>query len=226
MKHNKKTGRCLTCSLARPCSLVWHISLLDSCQWKKCRVTVTDINDTNIFRSKRMKNEKAECTPELLGVALLYLRPFLHKLYVTIEQVKARLRVLVDVIVLVLRGRTAKTDMFIFVQMYRNTGGICWETANISQTAGSFSDSCIFYILFRLWILNETMAMIKTRGDLIFEFKTMQWDTLNIHARRPRRSNWSNPPHENTQSGVSPTDDQTESKTALRQEMKLASVKE
>lgn len=51
----------------------------------------------------RLRNKLTSCRPELLGVVLFYLCPLLHKLYVTLQQVEARLCVLVDVIILVLR---------------------------------------------------------------------------------------------------------------------------
>lgn len=37
----------------------------------------------------RNKLSKTEDTPELLGIALFYLCPLLHKLYVTLHQVEA-----------------------------------------------------------------------------------------------------------------------------------------
>lgn len=56
-----------------------------------------------------MREKKNQSTPELLGVVLFYLRPLLYKLYVTLHQVKARLSVFVDDIILVLRGK-AQSD--------------------------------------------------------------------------------------------------------------------
>lgn len=53
-------------------------------------------------RSKEAEAE--ENTPELFGVALLNLRPLLHKFDVEVQQVDARLRVLFNLVVLVLRG--------------------------------------------------------------------------------------------------------------------------
>lgn len=46
--------------------------------------------------------------PQLLGVALLYLRPLLHKLYVALNQIEAALRVLVNDIILVLKEQRVK----------------------------------------------------------------------------------------------------------------------
>lgn len=50
--------------------------------------------------------QSTQHTPELFGVALLNLRPLLYKFDVELQQVDARLCVLFDVVVLVLRGGT------------------------------------------------------------------------------------------------------------------------
>lgn len=85
----------LTCSRAHPCSLVWRISLLDSCSQK---AGLWDL----MFRHRDKEAQPKEKAPELFGVALLNLRPLLYKFDVELQQVDARLRVLFDLVALVL----------------------------------------------------------------------------------------------------------------------------
>lgn len=67
---------------------------------EKCKtISVTDTSNIPLH----INEKKRQSSPELLGVVLLYLRPLFHKLDVAVQQVEARLRVLVDDIVLILK---------------------------------------------------------------------------------------------------------------------------
>lgn len=73
-------------------------------------------------------------TPELLGVVLLDLCPLLHKLYVTLHQVEARLRVFLDDVILVLKQEQHRGTVIVMLCIWH-------ETLRLSPTVVTSADS-------------------------------------------------------------------------------------
>lgn len=143
----------LTCSLALLCSLVWRISLLDSCQTMKKEQRDSLLHTyMNAKRHKHviitLKLTRNDGRPELLGVVLFYLCPLLHKLYVTLQQVEARLCVLVDVIILVLREEQ-HTETLVSIHAYAHKHWrLLWRSSRTQLTQRSLK---VCGSVFALW---------------------------------------------------------------------------